>query len=118
VTPGDYCLCGLGSETDATADGWIGVVTRAPTPTFIDLTAQLTAQPLVDPWDCAIDPTNGDILVADEGGNGSSTDGSIHRISVTGGLVTGAAAADRRRDEDAALPGHHARSLPGRARRP
>ncbi len=87
VTPGDYCVSGLGTSTGTTTDGWLGVVSPAPAG-FTDLTAQLTAQPLVDPWDCAVDPTNGDIIVVDEGGNGAGTDGSIHRVSVTGGTVT------------------------------
>ena len=87
VTPGDYCLSGLGGNTNGTTDGWIGVVNPVPAPVFTDLTPQLTAQPLVDPFDCAIDPTNGDIIVVDEGPNGGGTNGSLHRITVTAGAT-------------------------------
>ena len=36
VTPGDYCVSGLGDEDDDTVDGWLTVVTPAGTVT--DLT--------------------------------------------------------------------------------
>jgi len=85
VAPGDYCVVGVGSTTAGAADGWLAIVTPAGGVT--DITPSLTA-PLIDPWDCAIDPTNEDVIIVDEGPDGAGTDGVVYRVSIVGAVVT------------------------------
>jgi hypothetical protein len=85
VAPGSYCVTGLGGATNSTADGWLAVVTPAGAVT--NLTPSLTTA-LIDPFDCAIDPATGDIIVVDEGPDGAGTDGRLYRVSVVGASVT------------------------------
>ena len=85
VAPGDYCVVGVGPTTAAVADGWLAIVT--PGGGVTDITPSLTTA-LIDPWDCAIDPTNGDVIIVDEGPNGAGTNGVVYRVSIVGAAVT------------------------------
>ena len=85
VAPGDYCVVGLGASTGSAADGWLAIVTPAGGVT--NITPSLTTA-LIDPWDCAIDPTNGDVIIIDEGPDGAGTNGLLYRVSIVGAAVT------------------------------
>ncbi len=81
VPPGDYCVSGLGATLAGAVDGWLATVTPAGV-----VTNQTPAPAvLVDPWDCAVDPTNGDVIVVDEGNAGGATDGAVYRVTTGGG---------------------------------
>ncbi len=91
VPEGEFCVVGFGGSTGGAADGWLATVSRTGTVTPITLVPN---PGLVNPWDCAIDPTNGDVIVVDQGTTGGGTDGAIYRVAVTGatGAVTTLAA--------------------------
>lgn len=85
VAPGDYCVVGLGANLGGVADGWLALVTPAGAVT--DLTPSLTTG-LLNPWDCAIDPTTGDVILVDEGNTGNAENGVVYRVAVSGATVT------------------------------
>lgn len=85
VTVGHYCVTGLGASTGSSADGWLATVSPAgAVTTRIAVASGL----LVNPWDCAIDPSTGDVIVVDEGATGSATNGRVLRVAVSGASVT------------------------------
>lgn len=86
VPAGSYCLSGLGSSTGPEVDGWLAIVDPAGAVTPLALTPD---PGLVNPWDCAVDPTTGDVIVVDEGPPGPGADGSLHRVVVDMGSATG-----------------------------
>ncbi len=83
VPAGSYCVVGLGPTTAGAADGWLATVTPAGV-----VTARALPTALINPWDCAIDPTTGDIIVVDEGNTGAATDGRLFRVAINGATVT------------------------------
>ncbi len=83
VAPGDFCVVGVGPTTGAAADGWLAIVAPSGAVTPIALSPPTA---LVNPWDCAIDPTSGDVIVVDGGNTGGALDGAVHRVTVSGGV--------------------------------
>ncbi len=83
VAPGEYCVVGLGPNTSGVQDGWVAVVTPAG-----GVTVLVNGAPFVDPFDCTIDPTSGDVLVVDEGPGGSGTNGALYRVQTGPTVVT------------------------------
>ena len=77
VPEGDWCVVGTG--TIGVADGWLDVVDPD---TGVATQVTLSAA-LFDPFDCAVDPTTGDVLIVDQGATGpgsGNTDGGLYRI--------------------------------------
>jgi hypothetical protein len=85
VNPGEYCAVGLGASLAGAADGWLATVTSAGA---VTTRIAVAAAQLVNPWDCAIDPTTGDVIVVDEGNTGAATDGRVLRVAISGATVT------------------------------
>jgi len=86
VPPGSWCVVGTGASGGS--DGWIDVAE----PDGATAVAVTLSQPLVDPTDCAIDPTTGDILVTDLGATdppSSATDGALYRVVYDPGTQAG-----------------------------
>ncbi|MEM7408608.1 MAG: C25 family cysteine peptidase [Myxococcota bacterium] len=69
----------MGTGTIGVADGWLDIVD----PDTATVTQVTLSAALFDPFDCAVDPTTGDVLIVDQGATGPGTgnsDGGLYRI--------------------------------------
>lgn len=91
VPAGSYCVSGEGSS--GVADGWIDVVDPNAAAGARVTNVTLPVSPaLYDLWDCAVDPTTGDIIVVDTGAAGvtsGTVDGGVFRIAYDEGTGAG-----------------------------
>ncbi|NNL86959.1 MAG: hypothetical protein HKP27_14950, partial [Myxococcales bacterium] len=78
----EFCAVGRGPTSAANADGWVATISRAGVVTTHAVTG------LVDPYDCVVDPSNGDIVFVDEGANGSGTNGRLLRLDTATATLT------------------------------
>ncbi len=78
----EFCAVGAGDSFAAATDGWVATVSRAGVVTTHAVSG------LINPYDCAVDPSNGDIIFVDQGAGGGGTNGVLYRLDTATTTLT------------------------------